>query len=154
MRLAKERQSKPYLIHSKLDTSNFARVNGEARSLVNVHAAAPASIMEHSTAILEDAGKAIDAAAASSSLKTSLDFESTNPDNEARPQNNYNRRKRKGGFPDSSMHQGSQRGGRGGGGRNNNKRHKKGDMGRGEYLYVLINSSPTLSQKPSCSDTD
>lgn len=42
--------------------------------------------------------------------------------------NNFSRRKRKGDFPDSRMRQGGR------GGHNDNKRHKKGDMGRAEYL--------------------
>ena len=94
--------------------------------------------MEHSNAIMEDAGKATDNAqssrAATGSNRTRV--ASNSEYDQDRKQNNFDRRKRKGDFPDSSMRHGS-RGGRDGT-RGDNKRHKKGDMGRGEYLYVHI----------------
>ncbi|KAK4625988.1 tRNA pseudouridine synthase 1 [Fulvia fulva] len=93
--------------------------------------------MDHSTAILDDAGKKIDnAAKASSSDRNGESSRSNNDRGEKRHDKPYqsrhnqgNDRKRKGNFNDSSMHHGSRRGGR-----NDNKRHKKGDMGRGEYF--------------------
>ncbi|KAK5744917.1 tRNA pseudouridine synthase 1 [Elasticomyces elasticus] len=81
--------------------------------------------MEHSTAIMEDAGKAIDG-----EKKTPTD---SKPDYDAeRQQHSDNRtRKRKADFPSDRLQHGSR--GRGGG-RNDGKRHQKGDMGRGEYF--------------------
>lgn len=95
--------------------------------------------MEHSTAIMEDAGNAIDG---KGKEKGSVNALASNGQQDAstsrndqntgdRRSNDFNRRKRKGDFGDSRMQHGSRRGGR-----NDNKRHKKGDMGRGEYLYV------------------
>ena len=81
--------------------------------------------MEHSAAIMEDAGRAMDGNETQHAAKLN------DASAEDGRQNNYGRRKRKGNFQEASS-----RGGRGGG-RNNGKRHKKGDMGRGEYLYVL-----------------
>lgn len=86
--------------------------------------------MEHSAAIMEDAGKAIDGKdrpTASVNALAPNDSRDEQQDGEQRS-NNYERRKRKGDFSDSRMQHGSRRGGR-----NDNKRHKKGDMGRGEY---------------------
>lgn len=83
--------------------------------------------MDHSTAILEDAGKAIDGA------KVSEQHTDAKPVDYAaeRQHNSDNRRKRKGDFPSDRQQYGS----RGpNGGRNEPKRHKKGDLGRGEYL--------------------
>jgi len=100
--------------------------------------------MEHSTAIMGDAGKAIDEAV-EQSRRTAPRTQSETGDgqpgeaskstgyDEDRQANNYQRRKRKGDFHDARQQHGS-RGGRGG--RDDNKRYKKGDMGRGEYLYV------------------
>lgn len=95
--------------------------------------------MEHSTAILEDAGNQIDKAAVDNTpVKTEPDIK-TEPieqqdskDAQKSDDRRRNDRKRKGKWQDnsSSMHFGSK------GGRNDNKRHKKGDMGRAEYLYV------------------
>ena len=85
--------------------------------------------MEHSTAILEDAKSAIEAAVESHAQdpapKDQADKDTGTMDDHS---NKYDRRKRKGNFPESSMHHGGR------GGRGNNKRYKKGDMGRGEYL--------------------
>lgn len=85
--------------------------------------------MEHSTAILEDAKRTIDNAAKSGEAGSgeSSHKASHNEKNERRD-NQDDRRKRKGNFKDDSVRQG------GGRGRNDNKRHKKGDLGRGEYL--------------------
>ena len=93
--------------------------------------------MEHSTAIMEDAGNAIEGATTSKTDSNSRN-ESSNANAENGKQNNYDRRKRKADFGGSGMHHGG-RGGRNarGGGPGDNKRHKKGDMGRGEYLYVI-----------------
>lgn len=93
--------------------------------------------MEHSTAIMEDAGKAIDGDTKSTKAESAGQQGSSNTHDNDRQTNNFNRRKRKADFHDSSMHHGS-RGGRGG--RNNGKRHQKGDMGRGEYLYASLHS--------------
>ena len=98
--------------------------------------------MEHSAAIMQDAGKAIDGKGEgeqkkpidSSSGNMGDSAQASNSRDEGRRTNNYDQRKRKANYHDSSMHHGS-RGGRGGG-RNDNKRHKKNDMGRGEYLCV------------------
>lgn len=96
--------------------------------------------MEHSTAIMEDAGKAIDgreqpASSVNTTSTTTREASASRSDhNEGGDSrtNNYGRRKRKGDFGDSRMQHGSRRGGR-----QDNKRHKKGDMGRAEYLYGL-----------------
>lgn len=84
--------------------------------------------MEHSAAIMEDAGAAVDGKAVNgpdSAGKDSSRGERTN---------NYERRKRKGNFSDRGRRQGSRKG------RDDwshdNKRYKKSDLGRGEYLYV------------------
>ncbi|SMR48770.1 unnamed protein product [Zymoseptoria tritici ST99CH_1E4] len=104
--------------------------------------------MEHSTAILEDANRKIEAAAKSAetggSSNTQTDGTSNDRDNDDRPRNFNNDRgkKRKGAFNDKPMRHGS-RGGGGRGGRNDNKRHKKGDMGRGEYF----DTNPDRRQK-------
>lgn len=93
---------------------------------------APRSLkMEHSTAILEDANKIIEKAAKSGEA-ASGESSSKTPHHEKNGRRDHqdDRRKRKGNFKDDTIRHGS------GGGRNNNKRHKKGDMGRGEYLYV------------------
>lgn len=85
--------------------------------------------MEHSTAILEDAGNKIDTIAAKPEASSS-DKPNDTPNGKER--DGENSRKRKGNWQDKSLQHGS----RGGGGRNDNKRHKKGDLGRGEYLCV------------------
>jgi tRNA pseudouridine38-40 synthase len=93
--------------------------------------------MEHSTAILEDANRKIEAAAKSaesgesSNAKAEGASNDRDNDNRSKDSNNERRNKRKGNWNDKPLRHGSQ-GGRGG--RNDNKRHKKGDMGRGEYL--------------------
>ena len=98
--------------------------------------------MEHSTAIMQDAGKAIDQAAKQPNHDGDSNDKEEGRSNrgkastssvydEDRQTNNYNRRKRKVDFHDARQQHGS-KGGRGG--RDDNKRHKKGDMGRGDYL--------------------
>ena len=91
--------------------------------------------MDHATAILEDAGKAIDktvdqarSTASESSAAAPIAAEPTGGDDGP---NGDNSRKRKANYPDYSIRQGGRGRGRGVG---DNKRHKKGDMGRGEYL--------------------
>ncbi|KAK3676101.1 tRNA pseudouridine synthase 1 [Recurvomyces mirabilis] len=75
--------------------------------------------MEHSQANLEDAGKVVDAATKPDDNNEKVDY------NDERSQHNDKRsQKRKA--------NGQQYGSRGG--RNDGKRHKKGDMGRGEYF--------------------
>ena len=109
------------------------------------HANAPLSgfaTMDHSTAIMEDAGHALEGAATTSA---SVAQPSSNTPDERELQtddkhreNNYDRRKRKRDFSESSMQHGSR-----GGKRpredhpGNDKRHQRGDMGRKAYLYVL-----------------
>ncbi|EME45184.1 hypothetical protein DOTSEDRAFT_87604 [Dothistroma septosporum NZE10] len=95
--------------------------------------------MDHSTAILEDSGKKTDNAAKSSSSDRQGESGRSSHGNDRGEQrhdkpyqsrhNQQSDRKRKGNWNDSSMQHGSRRGGR-----NDNKRHKKGDMGRGEYF--------------------
>lgn len=94
--------------------------------------------MEHSAAIMEDAGAAVDGKAVNGSPP---------PDNDSgrgERTNNYGRRKRKGNFSDRGRKQGSRKG------RDewthDNKRAKKSDMGRGEYLYVP-NVQPSSNQR-------
>lgn len=92
--------------------------------------------MEHSTAILEDASNAIEAAARHAST---AEVNSSTPRTEAADEDsNQNWRKRK---ADSSLRYGSKRGGREGrggrggrGGRDDRRGNKKRDMGRAEYL--------------------
>ena len=82
---------------------------------------------------MEDAGKAIEGESQPSVIpeESRVQKSDSNRPNDSKRQNNYDRRKRK---ADSSMHHGS-RGREGGRGEfGDNKRHKKGDMGRGEYL--------------------
>lgn len=91
--------------------------------------------MEHSTAILEDAKKTIEGAAQSAPAANTAESSKSRDrraDNEDKGRSNDHgrRNKRKGNFHDSNLQHGSR------GGRNNNKRHKKGDLGRAEYLYV------------------
>ena len=104
-----------------------------------------AARMEHSAAIMEDAGEAIDGKNKPTGSVNTLSTNAPDPesphgdakDGEQRS-NNYSRRKRKGDFSDARMQHGSRRGGR-----QDNKRHKKGDMGRGEYLYAAaLDRSP------------
>lgn len=92
--------------------------------------------MDHATAILEDAGKAIDKSAgqqqpenAAPKPEATTHATETAGDDDSRAKSD-NPRKRKGNYPDYSIRQG------GGRGRANddNKRHKKGDMGRADYL--------------------
>jgi hypothetical protein len=93
-------------------------------------------IMDHSTAIMEDAGKAIDKAAAPPAADPALaqdaGAEQPSGDGEQASNNDNQQRKRKGNFPDSSIRHGSRKGGRQSDG--DNKRHKKVDMGRADYL--------------------
>nr|POE62266.1 trna pseudouridine synthase 1 [Quercus suber] len=72
---------------------------------------------------MEDAGKAIDKAMEDSSSRLDKGESKSDKDKAGRGH------KRKGNFQDTRMRHGSQRGGR-----NDNKRHKKGDLGRGEYF--------------------
>jgi hypothetical protein len=90
--------------------------------------------MEHSTAIMEDAGNALEGAAASSAP----DFKPSSNSDESFQENNFDRRKRKRDFSESSM----QHGGRGfkrqrEDSPRNDKRRQRGDMGRKAYLYVI-----------------
>jgi hypothetical protein len=95
--------------------------------------------MDHSTAIMEEAGNAIDKAAAPPAADSpaptpaqSNTAEQPAGDGEQSANNGDNQRKRKGNFPDSSIRHGSRKGGRQPDG--DNKRHKKVDMGRADYL--------------------
>ena len=88
-------------------------------------------------AIMEDAGNAIEGIASSTNAPESkvVDAERRNTSSEEdQKTNNYSRRKRKGDFPDSSMHHGSNKRRRDDFG--DTKRYGKGDKGRGQYLYV------------------
>lgn len=99
--------------------------------------------MEHSSAIMQDAGKAIDGSARNEN-------ESNKAEGSRRggQQNNCSQRKRKGEFSNAGRNQGSRgRGGGRGGHHDDNKRHKKGDMGRGEYLYVARGQTITVLAK-------
>ena len=115
--------------------------------------------MEHSAAIMADAGKAIEGAIAPSASQakagSSIANEhghngETSPSDRKRKRSfsdvsdaerNHDKDKRRREFGDSSMHHGS-RGGRGRGGKHgNDKRHPKGDMGRKAYLLVLQDGS-------------
>ena len=82
--------------------------------------------MEHSHAIMEDAGNAIDAAAAPS--LTNDNDDSSNANIEKQPETTDNSRKRK--YPNSRLHFGRTN--------DNDKRRKKGDMGRAEYLFISL----------------
>ncbi|KAK3703629.1 tRNA pseudouridine synthase 1 [Vermiconidia calcicola] len=97
--------------------------------------------MEHSTAIMEDAGNAIEGGSRN-------DNKSNKSEGSRRggQENNYNQRKRKGEFSNAGRKQGGRGRGRGRGGHDDdNKRHKKSDMGRGEYFA----SQPDKRQKTS-----
>lgn len=87
--------------------------------------------MEHSTAILEDANKTIEAAA---SQTTDAQQDGSKPSRKPRDMdsnkvhtNNHDRRRGKRKHEGDDSRQGSR------GGRNDNKRHKKGDLGRADY---------------------
>ncbi|KAK5133216.1 hypothetical protein LTR08_008051 [Meristemomyces frigidus] len=91
--------------------------------------------MEHSTAIMDDAGKTVDQAAKQAAPAPAIKNESRDTDNsnttagdQDNQADNDNRRKRKSDFPDARQRFGGK------GGRNDGKRHQKGDMGRGEYF--------------------
>ena len=94
--------------------------------------------MDHATAIMEEAGAAIDKAAAPPAAEPTptpvQDTGAEQPagDGEQASSNGDNQRKRKGQFPDNSIRHGSRKGGRQSDG--DNKRHKKVDMGRADYL--------------------
>lgn len=93
-------------------------------------------VMEHSAAILNDAKNTVEAAAQSASAdqqptSSKMDKSEKTDDRRDDKAHNNDRNKRKRDFKDSSMQHGSR-----GRGRNDNKRHKKGDMGRSEYLCV------------------
>lgn len=104
---------------------------------LTTHAPSPEAIaMEHSAAIMEDAGKAIDGAEPSSSTAPESHSRKHNEgdrSNDRGRENNYDRRKRKRDFSDSSVRHGS-RGGNRGRQHGDNKRHQKGDLGRAAYL--------------------
>jgi hypothetical protein len=109
----------------------------EQRLSAPFHANARQSrIMDHSTAIMEDAGAAIDKAAAppAADPAPAQDAVAGQPsgDGEQASNNGDRQRKRKGNFPGSSIRHGSRKGGRQPDG--DNKRHKKVDMGRADYL--------------------
>lgn len=91
--------------------------------------------MDHATAILEDAGKAIDKSAdqpdAAPTPEAAPNATETTGDDDDNRAKSDNPRKRKGNYPDYSIRQG---GGRGRGADGDSKRHKKGDMGRSDYL--------------------
>jgi tRNA pseudouridine38-40 synthase len=94
--------------------------------------------MDHSAAILHDAGKNTDNAAAESAPQREKrpDAHSSSNSSNRHGKNSDNRRddrKRKGTWNDNSVRHGGR-----GGKFQDNKRHKKGDMGRSEYLYVSI----------------
>lgn len=102
--------------------------------------------MDHSTAILERVGDAIEAGAkeATEQMDRTGDQTETAANNDSDTRQGSDRAddgkrgKRKRDFPDHSIRQGGR-------GRNDNKRHKKGDMGRREYLYAaLTNSTSTI----------
>lgn len=127
------------MLHSE-ELENFRPRRPETSSAFYANAHLPA-IMDHSAAIMEDAGAAIDKAAAPpatdspASAPTPAQTDSadqTQGDSEQPSGNGNNQRKRKGNFPDSSIRHGSRKGGRQSDG--DNKRHKKGDMGRADYL--------------------
>ncbi|EMC99262.1 hypothetical protein BAUCODRAFT_129467 [Baudoinia panamericana UAMH 10762] len=101
--------------------------------------------MDHSTAILEDARKVVENAGGEPARPTvdageqpskPTSNEAAHDGDEGR-QNNYSRRKRKADYPDARQQYGSK------GGHDDNKRHKKGDLGRGEYFST---DSLTLSR--------
>ncbi|GAB7366820.1 hypothetical protein MBLNU230_g0993t1 [Neophaeotheca triangularis] len=91
--------------------------------------------MDHSTAILERVGDAIEAGAkeATEQMDRTGDQTETAANNDSDTRQGSDRAddgkrgKRKRDFPDHSIRQGGR-------GRNDNKRHKKGDMGRREYF--------------------
>lgn len=112
--------------------------------------------MDHSTAIMEDAGKAIDNTAAAppaadtpatatptadtpaTAAPTMENDAAEQPDADSKQPSNGrdNQRKRKREYPDQSARFGGKGGGRSRDG--NNQRHSKGDMGRADYLYVAV----------------
>ncbi|KAF2213840.1 hypothetical protein CERZMDRAFT_57884 [Cercospora zeae-maydis SCOH1-5] len=94
--------------------------------------------MEHSAAILEDAGKAVDNAARSSSKDDGAPTGSPSGhgDNK-RSDNRRDDRKRKGNWNDNSVRHGKK------GKFDDNRRNKKGDMGRTDYFA----SNPDKRQK-------
>ena len=90
---------------------------------------------------MEEAGAAIDQAAAPPAAENNAPTdngaaEQPADDGEQPSNDGDNKRKRKGNFPDSSIRHGGRGGGRQRDG--DNKRHKKGDMGRADYLYVIL----------------
>lgn len=87
--------------------------------------------MEHSAAILEDAGKTVDNAAGNASKDDSKPSESSSEHRENKSSDNRREdRKRKGNWNDSSVRHGKK------GKFDDNRRNKKGDMGRTDYLCV------------------
>jgi hypothetical protein len=98
--------------------------------------------MDHSTAIMEEAGAIIDKAAAPPATDSPAAPAPAQSDAAGKPEGDNDgdkpsndgdsQRKRKGNFPDSSIRHGSRRGGKQSDG--DNKRHKKSDMGRADYL--------------------
>ncbi|KAK5174734.1 tRNA pseudouridine synthase 1 [Saxophila tyrrhenica] len=85
--------------------------------------------MDHSAAIMEDAGKRVDDAATDAVQERSSTSRSTTSARDGRS-NNFNQRKRKGDFQNAGRNQGSRKGR--GGGAHDDTRHKRGDMGRGD----------------------
>ncbi|KAI5362219.1 Putative pseudouridine synthase I, TruA, pseudouridine synthase TruA/RsuA/RluB/E/F [Septoria linicola] len=83
--------------------------------------------MDHSAAILEDAGKKIDNAAEKRDSRPNEDSGSSNRDGK-RSDNRRDDRKRKGNWNDNSVRHGKK------GKFDDNRRNKKGDMGRADYF--------------------
>lgn len=101
--------------------------------------------MEYSTAIMEDAGAAIEGAAATSAPDIEAGSSKTNERASQRDhrdvEDNNDDRKRKRGFSEPSMQHGSRgpkrpRGDSPG----NDKRRQRGDLGRKAYLYVIADN--------------
>ena len=84
---------------------------------------------------MEDAGKAIDGTKPSDAPAQADSTKETNYDAERRQTSD---KKRKGDWPSDRQQYGSRGGASSRGGHGDSKRHKKGDLGRGEYLYVPI----------------
>lgn len=148
--LGSERQRAELEIHSEFALWHLDALSSH-QHLPHVHAHVLITSMDHSTAILDDARKTLDTAGGAPTSATTksetVDSDrkptSTNVDGEWRSgkgdegERRGNDRKRKADFRSDRQHFGSRGGGggRGGrGGRDDGKRHKKGDMGRGEYL--------------------
>ena len=113
--------------------------------------------MDHSTAILDDASAAIGKSAAAASTGAEPRAEdskiSNGPEGDANETSGQNERKRKGDFPDYSVRHGSRgrggkdRGGYKGGRGSDTKRHKKGDLGRADYLYEWLDFITEMAER-------